>query len=137
MVRGLRNNNPGNIRLPKNLKDTKKIWKGEVRPSKDKSFCTFSSMAYGYRALIRTLQTYGRKHGCRAIPDYIRRWAPENENDTTSYIKSVCTQMQITTYHIIDVDDKATMCAMAAAISCHENGKYADMKDVELGWDLL
>ena len=46
-ARGLRNNNPGNIRLSRTL------WQGEIRPSQDRSFCQFRTMAYGYRALIK------------------------------------------------------------------------------------
>lgn len=131
MTRGLRNNNPGNIRLSATQ------WAGEVRPSRDNAFCIFRSMAYGYRALIRTLQTYARKHACRTIPDFIKRWAPSSENDTASYIKSVCAQMKVTPTQVINVDDKATMCALASAISKHENGVPANMAEVESGWQLL
>ena len=49
-ARGLRNNNPGNIRL------SRTVWQGEIRPSRDRSFCQFRTMAYGYRALIKLLQ---------------------------------------------------------------------------------
>lgn len=48
-ARGLRNNNPGNIRINDDL------FQGEVRPSKDKSFKQFETMAYGYRADVRNL----------------------------------------------------------------------------------
>lgn len=68
--RGLRNNNPGNIRLSRTL------WQGEVHPSQDRSFCQFKSMAYGYRALIKLLQNYRRLNGCRTVADFINRWAP-------------------------------------------------------------
>ena len=44
LPRGLRNNNPGNIR------NSSTVWVGEITPSKDKSFKQFKSMAYGYRA---------------------------------------------------------------------------------------
>ena len=74
---------------------------------------------------------------CKTIPDFIKRWAPNNENDTVSYIRSVCKQMQIPTTHVIDVDDKATMVAFASAISYQENGVKANRSDVEKGWDLL
>lgn len=67
--RGLRNNNPGNIRT------TKDRWQG-LRPQQtDPAFFQFTEMRYGYRALIITLQNYRHKHGCRTIADFIRRWA--------------------------------------------------------------
>ena len=46
-VRGIRNNNPGNIR-----KGRKRIWEGEVYPGTDPSFSQFRTMAYGVRALL-------------------------------------------------------------------------------------
>ena len=131
MTRGLRNNNPGNIRIS----STK--WQGEIQPSKDKSFKQFSSMAYGYRALIKLLQNYQKLYHCKTVPDFISRWAPDNENDTAAYIRSVCKQMQIPTTHVINVKDKATMVAFASAISYQENGVKANRSDVEKGWDLL
>lgn len=54
LPRGLRNNNPGNIRL-----STTK-WQGEVK-GPDPVFCTFRSMPYGYRALMKVLKI-GRAH---------------------------------------------------------------------------
>ena len=52
LPRGLRNNNPGNIRINSDL------FQGEVRPSKDKSFKQFETMAYGYRAIFKILSNY-------------------------------------------------------------------------------
>ena len=129
--RGLRNNNPGNIRI------TKDKWKGLRPVQEDKEFFQFTEMKWGYRALIRTLQNYHRLHGCRTIADYINRWAPEHENNTSGYISRVCREMQVPTTYVPDVEDKITMCAFAAAISQVENGTPAMMKDIEEGWEEL
>lgn len=130
-ARGLRNNNPGNIRI------TKDKWQGLRAKQTDKSFFQFTEMRYGYRALIRTLQNYRRRHGCLTISDFISRWAPSVENNTSGYIKRVCTEMQVPSTFVPDVDDRDTMCAFAAAISQVENGVPAVMEDVKAGWDLL
>lgn len=132
MSRGLRNNNPGNIRLSATT-----VWQGEIRPSQDKSFCQFKTMAYGYRALIKLLQNYRKNNGRRTIADFINRWAPPVENNTSGYIKRVCSEMQVPSSHVPDVNDKAIMCAFAAAISRVENGVPAVMADVVAGWNLL
>lgn len=79
MTRGLRNNNPGNIR-----KDGTH-WKGEVEPSRDAAFKQFESMAWGYRAMFKCLNTYSRKYGLDTIRKMISRWAPPSENDTDPY----------------------------------------------------
>ena len=122
--RGLRNNNPGNIR---NSDATKQ----------DKTFEEFEDMAHGYRALIKLLQNYRRKYGCQTIADFISRWAPRTENNTSGYISRVCQEMQVPTTYVPNVEDKTTMCAFAAAISQVENGVPAVMADVEKGWALL
>ena len=131
LPRGLRNCNPGNIRLGSGR------WIGEIRPSRDEAFCQFRDMKHGYRALLRLLQNYRRKHGCQTIADMIQRWAPASENNTNAYIIDVCRQMQMPSSYVIDIEDKDSMCALAAAISRHENGVEAVMSDVYAGWDLL
>lgn len=132
--RGLRNNNPGNIR---NSDATD--WKGEIDLSKkvDHSFEEFESMAHGYRALMKLLQNYRIYHKCQTITDFINRWAPRSENDTVSYIRTVCREMQVPTTYIPDVYDKTTMCALASAISLVENGIVAVPSEVEAGWVML
>lgn len=129
--RGIRNCNPGNIRV------TKDKWQGLRSVQTDKEFFQFTEMKWGYRALIRTLQNYRKRHGCMTIADFIHRWAPSQENNTTAYIRSVCSQLGVPSVYVPDVDDRDTMCALAAAISCHENGVDANMKEVQDGWDLL
>ena len=85
--RGIRNNNPLNIRR------TKTVWQGMKTKVTDRSFVEFESMAYGYRAAWRTLFTYFYKHfGARkpvTAGHIINRWAPPSENDTPAYIRTV------------------------------------------------
>ena len=132
--RGLRNNNPGNIR---NSDATD--WIGEVKPSrkKDKVFEEFETMAHGYRALIKLLQNYRKKHKCQTIADFINRWAPRTENDTTAYILTVCRALEVPINYVPDVNDKSTMCAFAGAISLVENGLKPVMEEIEEGWAML
>jgi hypothetical protein len=134
MSRGLRNHNPGNIR---NSQRTE--WSGEL-PSEDKKdsdFEEFIDDAHGYRALIKLLQNYRRLYGCRTISEFISRWAPAHENNTAGYINRVCREMQVPSTYVPDINDEATMCAMAAAISQVENEVPAVMDDVRAGWELL
>ena len=90
MEKGIRNNNPLNIRRGKQL------WKGETpsdSPSKgsgEGAFCKFSSMEWGLRAAFCLLRTYRDKYHLCCIADIIRRWAPPSENDTETYIRNVC-----------------------------------------------
>ena len=131
MSRGLRNCNPGNIRI------TKDKWQGLRDRQEDKEFFQFKTMGYGYRALIRTLQNYRKVHGCKSIADFINRWAPAVENNTSGYINRVCREMQVPASYVPDINDMGTMCAFAAAISQVENGVQAVMADIQEGWRLL
>lgn len=130
-MRGLRNNNPGNIR------NSSTVWQGEVRPSGDRDFKQFQSMAYGYRAMIKLLQNYSRLNGCHTLRTMVSRWAPPSENDTRSYISTVAKLTGLDPDDRVDVDDRDTMCGLAAAMSQVENGVRAVRADVEAGWDLL
>lgn len=131
LPRGLRNNNPGNIRR------TADNWQGLAPKQNDPAFFQFREMRYGYRALLRTLQNYRWKRGCITLKDFISRWAPASENNTGAYLRRVCADMQVPSEFVPDVADADTMCALAAAISFVENGVPAVAAEVRAGWDLL
>ena len=129
--RGFRNNNPGNIRINRDL------FHGEIRPSKDKSFKQFNTMAYGYRAIFKILSNYYRNYKLDTIRKMIGRWSPENENDTEAYIKAVSDYAGIPADDTINVNDREQMIRIVAGMSKVENGREADMSDVIAGWNLL
>lgn len=129
--RGLRNNNPGNIRINGDL------FQGEIRPSKDKSFKQFETMPYGYRAILRILRNYHNNYKLDTIRKMIGRWAPENENDTDSYIKAVSDYAGIPADDPININDRERMIRIVAGMSKVENGREAEMSDVIAGWNLL
>ena len=131
LPRGLRNHNPGNLRRSTDR------WQGLADRQTDPDFFQFTAPEWGYRALIKTLQTYRSKHGLRTIAELIARWAPQTENHTSAYIRAVCQELQVPSDFVPDVTDRGTMCALAAAISRVENGLPAVMPDVERGWELL
>jgi hypothetical protein len=86
--RGIRNNNPLNIR------HSPSRWQGMAVEQTDPSFVQFRSMAYGYRAVCKLLQSYWQRFRKEGKPFTVRtiisRWAPpEDNNDTESYIRSV------------------------------------------------
>ena len=97
--RGIRNNNPLNIRLSSDK------WQGQINPSGngnvngngnnsspkgDAEFVQFYSMEYGWRAAFVILcRTYYGKYGLKTIRDIVSRWAPAKENNTEAYIRHV------------------------------------------------
>lgn len=131
LPRGLRLCNPGNIRINSDL------FQCEVRPSKDKSFKQFKTMAYGYRAMFRILSNYYKNYKLDTIRKMIGRWAPESENDTNAYIKAVSDYAGIPADDTININDREQMIRIVAGMSKVENGVEADMSDVIAGWNLL
>ena len=85
--RGIRSNNPLNIRRSADR------WQGAATTQTDKNFVQFETMAYGYRAAWRLMQTYYRRLRRQkkrfTVENIIARWAPPNENDTTAYTRTV------------------------------------------------
>jgi hypothetical protein len=134
MTRGLRNKNPGNIRKTyKNGVQT--FWKGEVIGN-DSAFKTFSSMAYGYRAIFALLKEYIGK-GYNTIEKIISRYAPASENKTDAYINTVCKRSGIVKDTKIAASDLVTLTKLVSAISFVENGIAANEIDIDEGKKLL
>ena len=128
--RGLRNNNPGNIRRNSD------VFQGE-KTSSDREFKQFKSMAYGYRAIFKILSNYYRNYKLDTIRKMISRWAPENENNTGAYIKAVSDYAGIPADDPVNITDREQMIRIVAGMSKVENGREADMSDVIAGWNLL
>ena len=130
--RGLRNCNPLNIR-----KTNIRPWLGEVRPGQDAQFCQFQDMAHGYRAAMRILQNYQRLYGLRTLRQIISRWAPPSENDTHGYIDTVCHLTKWDSERALQLKQKEQMSPLVSAMSQVENGRKANLEEVEAGWMLL
>lgn len=114
MVRGIRNNNPGNIRLSGDK------WEGLSATQSDPSFFQFASAEYGIRALAKILKTYRDTYGLTTVSEIITRWAPPTENDTRAYITAVAADMQVDPNSPLDFS--VELAPLVSAIIKHENG---------------
>ncbi len=126
--RGLRNNNPLNIR------HNGEQFQGEIK-SKDKSFKTFSTLPYGYRAGFVILGTY-LSHGLNTIEKIIAQWAPPTENDTESYIANVERWSGVPRNKELRAFNGEDYILIVAAMSFVENGQNADISAVQAGFNL-
>lgn len=131
MSRGLRNNNPGNIRLSATR------FKGEVLPSRDDAFKEFSAIEYGYRAMFVVLDTYHRRYGLTTLSEMISRYAPSSENFTDGYIRFVARRTGIAANEKIDSRNPRDMVPIVAAMSEIENGVKPLVADIHRGWNLF
>lgn len=128
--RGIRNNNPLNIRIGNS-------WQGEVENPTDKTFEQFTQMEYGLRAGFILLRRYISRYHLNTISDIIKRWAPANENNTENYIKRVSLEVGLSPYEPIRFEDKETMCKIVNAMVFVENGQRVDMELIERGYDIV
>ena len=118
-VRGLRNNNPMNLR-------TGNDWSGESQTKTDPSFEVFESPEWGIRAGGKTLLNYQRLYGLGSVIEIITRFAPPEENNTASYISQVSKALNIAPDYRFIVAE--VLPELVAAIIKHENGlqPYSD-----------
>ena len=127
--RGIRNNNPLNIRVGNN-------WKGEVSQPTDHTFEQFTEMKWGVRAAFIVLRNYIVRHKQNTVRKIISRWAPNNENDTRRYIATVCQRAALQPDDTIRYDDAALMVRLFQAMCFVENGCEIDIADVISGWSM-
>lgn len=143
MTRGLRNNNPLNIR------NGYSRWEGKANKQTDPYFVCFMTKAMGYRAAWKIMYSYllrmqaaGMAYTLRNI---ITRWAPPVENDTETYIRTVVGLMPfrlesdqpLPPPHL--KEGKLVMSEVMAAMTCVENGITMDevpREEIERGWQL-
>ena len=84
LSRGIRNNNPLNIRR------TKDQWQGMKQEQTDSAFCQFENLAYGWRAAFKLLtRTYYHTYRLYTIRAIVTKWAPPNENNSRAYVENV------------------------------------------------
>lgn len=113
-ARGIRNNNPGNIR-----KGTSQ-WQGMSAQQNDAAFVQFDSPVYGIRALAKLLKNYQARYNLNTVEEIISRYAPPNENITGSYVSAVANAIGVGARQPINVTQYLP--ALVAAITKHENG---------------
>lgn len=114
-TRGLRNNNPLNIRT------SPQRFLGETDICTDRAFKQFQTLEYGLRAAFVILRTYQRKHRLTTPAAMISRWAPRTENDTRRYISIVCRRSALAPDQQLPWTDQHRMCALVSAMAFVES----------------
>jgi len=124
LPRGIRNNNPGNIK--KGTDD----WLGLARPDQmapfqlnEAVFYVFREPEWGMRAMVSLLRAYKRKHGLVTPRGIISRYAPAGDNNNVqSYATALANGLGIGIDDVADADDNSTVLQMIKAMIRHENG---------------
>ncbi len=123
-IRGLVNNNPGNIRP-----STQFTWDGQVGIDKGEKeragFVQFATPEAGIRALTMNLLSYDEK-GFNTPRAIINRWAPPSDQpgkSNANYVAAVAKALGVKPTDTINVKDPAVMQQLVATIIQFENGK--------------
>lgn len=119
LPRGLRNNNPGNIRF-----SNANAWVGKIPYAQNtdagKAFEQFTHVHFGIRA--KMVLIYNKvSSGTNTIAKLIAVYAPEFENDTGDYINQVVSMTGIDKNAIIELTEDSLV-GICKAISYVENG---------------
>lgn len=112
--RGIRNNNPGN------LKDFGFAWKGKT--GNDGVMAVFDTAENGIIQLMKQLIRNQERRGLDTVAAQIASWAPPVENDTRAYQAAVARALGLAADAPIDVRKLKTLTVLARAIIRHENG---------------
>jgi len=134
LPRGIRNNNPLNIRHSKDQ------WKGLKPQQNDSSFCQFETLDFGWRAAFYLLtRTYYHRYRLYTIRGIVSRWAPAIENNTKAYIDNVSRLTGIDPDEPLGIPSEkpARWMAVAVAMAIQENGTEAlDYFAMLRGWTM-
>ena len=133
--RGIRNNNPLNIRKGNN-------WKGERHPQTDPAFEEFETMVMGIRAGFKLLRNYITGYGGKVKPintihKIVHRWAPMTENATGRYIDFVSKDAGIAPHAVIRYEDRKSMVAIVDAMIFVECGQRVSRDVIQSAYDLV
>jgi hypothetical protein len=125
LPRGIRNNNPLNIRL-----DPENRWQGKVPPkhNSDGAFEQFQDPIMGLRAAaVLLIAHYDRQH-LDTIRKLVQVWAPPNENDTQAYARCVAEESGFGIDEPLDLHDYRCLRPILVAMIKVENGRqpYSD-----------
>lgn len=132
-IRGLRNNNPGNLVI------TKHKWVGKIAKGKDARFEQFEALKFGIRAQMMDVINDIKK-GKNTLTKLITEYAPAFENNTTAYVANVAKSVGLAPNEVIKTIDTNFILALSRAIYRVELGKHhTDISDSDIkdGFNLL
>lgn len=130
VARGIRNNNPLNIRKGNN-------WQGERHPQIDPAFEEFTSLEMGLRAGFIIIFNYLKKRPpIDTVSAIISRWAPPSENNTQSYINTVCKFASLEPNRKLKRTDKAGLCRLIWGMCYVECGQSISFGRIENAYAL-
>jgi hypothetical protein len=128
LPRGLRNNNPGNIKRT----NPPTPWQGLSEDQPDAVFVKFKDVTWGIRAMARILINYQDKYNICTIDKAINRYAPESDgNSPGTYIGFVSKESGINSNVLLDFHEYSDIKPVIKAMIEFELG-YEGVSDSQI-----
>ncbi len=117
-IRGLRNNNPFNLRPSRDF-----TWQGQLGADEG-NYLIFDSAASGLRAGYINIRNQQRKHHLATVRQIITKYAPpEDNNKTEAYIAAVSRALDVGPDDALNlITDLTRLTDFGRAVIKHENG---------------
>jgi hypothetical protein len=118
--RGLRNNNPGNIR---GTEYSFRLWP-KAKGVDDEFYLVFERPIDGIRAIVINLRAYRHNHNVKTVRQIITRWTYREGNSPVrkDYIKVVCERVGVSQDQVINFDNALVLEKLTRSIIYFENG---------------
>lgn len=135
LPRGLRNNNPLNLRISNNP------WLGKVKNNTDGAFEQFTTIEYGYRAAFRNIRTIVQRRSAQdnttTVRQLIHVWAPGSDgNNEAAYCQSVQKHSSINPDELVIIKNKEFMCKLVYGMAVTENGQAVSRAQIDSAYNL-
>lgn len=135
LARGLRNNNPLNIRKSSNN------WLGKVAQNTDGCFEQFTTIEYGLRAAFLNIRTVVRRRQAQnmttTVALLVRTWAPANDgNNEDAYCHTIYKKSGIASSAKVDIANKDFMCRLVQAMCWVEVGCQIPLQTIGVAYCL-
>ena len=116
--RGIRNNNPGNIKY-----NSANNWLGKIPGPQNtdpgRTFEQFTDLKYGLRAMLILLKKYYINDNLKTIKGIINKWDPGSTSSGSGYVPYISDRMDLDPTDLLDLSDLKDL---AVHISSFENG---------------
>ena len=133
--RGIRNNNPLNLRISSNA------WLGKVKNNTDGSFEQFTTIEYGLRAAFLNIKKIVARRSRillrTSIRNLIHIWAPSSDgNNEQAYVNGIADKTGLQPNDTVDIKSKNFLCLLVYGMAWVENGQAVAMGKIESAYYL-
>lgn len=133
--RGLRNNNPLNIR------HSSITWVGQTENQTDSDFVQFTDLTLGIRAGFVNLRTHITRDMRvlirTTVKSEISRWAPASENNVNAYVKFVCDPFYgLKPDDVLVFSNKNHICRLLYRMAWYECGREVPFSLFERAYEM-